>query len=195
MQCRSSMKSSTFLFGSSISRWSLSLNEWMNIARNTGDHAASTSLCTNKRWSSTNSVTLDSSSSTMKSTKSPSIIMRHLSSAAVAGSTTKTILRDTWKDCQFYQYTNSDWRCCDVKTAWIRPRPGTPASLISICAFSKTKLEPWWKENIKERYTKKKIDITHSNVVLTHSTATLMFSKICSCSTLKQISLRWITKQ
>ena len=73
MQCSNSMKSSTFLSGNSTSFMSLSLNIPTNIARKTGDHAASTSLWTYSRWFSTSSVTLESSSSTRKSKKSPSI--------------------------------------------------------------------------------------------------------------------------
>ena len=73
MQCSNSIKSSTFFSGNSTSFMSFSLNMPTNIARKTGDHAARTSLWTYNLWSSTNRVTLENSSSTRKSKKSPSI--------------------------------------------------------------------------------------------------------------------------
>jgi len=73
MQWSNSIKSSTFFSGNSTSFMSFCLNMARNIARKIGDHWAKTSLCTYNLWPSTNSVTLESSSSTKKSMKSPSI--------------------------------------------------------------------------------------------------------------------------
>ena len=102
MQCSSSTNWSTFFSGNSISVWSFSRKERVNIDRKTGDQAASTSLCTYKRWPSTIKVTLDRKSGTVKSTSSASIL-----------------LQQTFTPCDM----NASVSLCNVKQFLQRRRP------------------------------------------------------------------------